>query len=217
MLEVTIQKRLADFMLDISFSANNNISVLFGLSGCGKTTTLRCIAGLDSPEKGEIALNGQIFFSSGQKVIVPPRDRKIGYMFQDYGLFPHMNVKKNIMYGAKKSAKNIKDLYGELINLLKISRLTERRIAQLSGGEKQRVALARALITEPKLLLLDEPMSALDGETRQELQDELKNMQLLWKIPFILVTHDRNEAKKMGDQIVFMDRGRQVRQPDNWM
>lgn len=210
MLEVAIKRKLPDFQLDIEFTVDNDILVLFGASGCGKTTTLRCIAGLDKPHSGYIRLNGQTFFSSEPKVFVPPRDRGIGYMFQDYALFPHMNVQKNILYGVKRHVKKTQEIFDELIVLLKIRSLLSRSIPQLSGGEKQRVALARALMAEPKLLLLDEPLSALDSETRLELQDELIAMQKLWKIPFILVTHDKEEAKKMANQIIFLDKGRKV-------
>lgn len=210
MLEVAIKRSLADFQLAIQFKVNNTILILFGASGCGKTTTLRCIAGLDKPHNGYIRLNGQTLFSSEPQAFVPPKDRGIGYMFQDYALFPHMNVQKNILYGVKNHAGKTQAMFEDLINLLKIRPLMARGIAQLSGGEKQRVALARALMTEPKLLLLDEPLSALDSETRRELQDELIVLQKLWQIPFILVTHDKEEAQKMGDQIIFLEQGRQI-------
>lgn len=216
MLELSIKRKLADFQLDIAFKANNDILVLFGPSGCGKTTTLRCIAGLDKPHHGLIRLNGRTLFSSETNVFKPPRDRGIGYMFQDYALFPHMNVQKNILYGVKKHTAKTQDMFAELTALLKIHPLLTRGIAHLSGGEKQRVALARALMAEPKLLLLDEPLSALDSETRLTLQDELKAMQKIWRIPFILVTHDKAEAIKMGDQILFLDKGREITPPDNW-
>ena len=145
-----------------------------------------------------------------------PRVRNIGYMFQDYALFPHMSVKKNIWYGVKKYSVHSEEIYRKLMGLLKIEHLEKRFIGQLSGGEKQRVALARALMAEPKLLLLDEPLSSLDNETRLEVQAELKKMQELWNIPFILVTHDADEARAMGDQIVFIDKGRQVAPPLSW-
>jgi len=216
MLEINIKRELADFQLNITFKANNDILVLFGPSGCGKTTTLRCIAGLDKPHQGSIRLNGRALFSSELNIFIPPRDRGIGYMFQDYALFPHMNVQKNILYGVKKHKAKTKDMFAELTSLLKIQSLLSRSITHLSGGEKQRVALARALMTEPKLLLLDEPLSALDSETRLTLQDELKAMQKIWRIPFILVTHDKLEAMRMGDQILFLDKGQEIAPPLSW-
>ena len=210
MLSVDITKQLPDFSLKIQFSIERDILVLFGPSGCGKTTTLRSIAGLLRPDSGKIVYDGQSFFDSATGVFVPPCDRHVGYMFQDFALFPHMNVRKNIWYGVKHSEHEAESMYGNLMTLLKIEHLEKRNIGQLSGGEKQRVALARALMAKPRILLLDEPLSALDKATRLELQQELKSMQELWKIPFILVTHDLEEAKMMGDHILYMENGWQV-------
>jgi molybdate transport system ATP-binding protein len=210
MLSVDISKQLSDFSLDIRFSIEQDILVLFGPSGCGKTTTLRSIAGLLKPDAGRIEFDGQVFFDSASGIFVPPRNRHIGYMFQDYALFPHMNVRRNIWYGVKQHDQNAKDMFEKLVGLLKIEPLVSRYVDSLSGGEKQRVALARALMANPKLLLLDEPLSSLDVDTRQELQAELKDMQKLWGIPFILVTHDPEEAKTMGTQILFLEQGRQI-------
>jgi molybdate transport system ATP-binding protein len=210
MLEVEIVKSLPDFCLDIAFTALNNIVVLFGPSGCGKTTTLRCIAGLEKPDQGSIVLKNRTFFSSKNKAFLPPQKRRVGYMFQDYALFPHFTVKKNILYGVKSMNHSVQERYDQLLDILNIGHLPKRYPAALSGGEKQRVALARALIVEPEVLLLDEPMSALDGTIRKELQDELKKLHSLWAIPFILVTHDFNEAEALGDEIIFMKQGRKV-------
>lgn len=206
MLYVDIKKELPEFTLNVQFSVENNIVVLFGSSGCGKTTTLRCIAGLLKPEAGEIINNGRTLFSSESQTFVPANHRRVSYMFQEYALFPHLNVKKNIWYGVKQHNQTAENLYRRLLNLLKIEHLTERFTNKLSGGEKQRVALARALMAEPEILLLDEPLSALDEDTRCQLQLELKQMQKLWNIPFVLVTHDSNEAQALGDKVVFLDR-----------
>lgn len=216
MLCVDIKKKLADFTLHMQFAVENNILVLFGHSGCGKTTTLRCIAGLLKPDEGSIIHDGKVLFSSESKVFVPPRSRNVGYMFQEYALFPHMNVRKNIWYGVKQSDDKANALYQRLMGLLKIEHLASRFIDQLSGGEKQRVALARALMAEPSILLLDEPLSSLDRATRLELQAELKRMHEIWNIPFVLVTHDLDEAKALGDQILFMEKGRQVPKLVTW-
>ncbi|SMD11676.1 molybdate transport system ATP-binding protein [Sporomusa malonica] len=210
MLCVDIKKKLPEFTLDMQFSVENNIVVLFGPSGCGKTTTLRCIAGLIKPDDGKIVNNGHTFFSAEEKTIVPPHRRKVGYMFQEFALFPHMNVRQNILYGVKRRDQSAEALYKRLLGLLKIEHLADRFTDKLSGGEKQRVALARALMAEPEILLLDEPLSALDSNTRFELQAELKRMQNLWKIPFILVTHDPEEARCLGDKVLFIEKGRQV-------
>lgn len=206
MLYVNIQKSLPEFNLNVQFSVENNIVVLFGPSGCGKTTILRCIAGLIKPDAGEIINNNRILFSSNRQTFVPVNHRRVSYMFQEYALFPHLNVKKNIWYGVKRQDQAAMKLYQELLRLLQIEHLTERSTEKLSGGEKQRVALARALMAEPEILLLDEPLSALDEDTRCQLQLALKQLQRLWNIPFVLVTHDRSEANAMGDKVIFLSR-----------
>ncbi len=164
MLTVDIKKKLCDFTLNISFTVENKTLVLFGPSGCGKTTILRCIAGLLTPDQGLILSNGQTFYCSQSTTDLPPRKRNVSYMFQDFALFPHMNVKHNIWYGVKTHNQQANQLYEKLIALLKIEHLPYRSIHQLSGGEKQRVAMARALMAEPQILLLDEPLSALDTQ-----------------------------------------------------
>ena len=210
MLSVDIIKNLPDFSLSIRFSIERDILVLFGPSGCGKTTTLRSIAGLLQPDGGRIVNDGEVFFDSTNKIFIPPRQRRIGYMFQDFALFPHMNVYRNIWYGVRDHDQEARQMYEKLTNLLKIGHLAERSPGQLSGGEKQRVALARALMAQPKILLLDEPLSSLDTETRWEVRNELREMQRIWNTPFILVTHDPDEARFLGDQVLYMQKGRQV-------
>ena len=210
LLTVDIKKKLSDFTLQISFTAANKTLVLFGPSGCGKTTVLRLIAGLLKPDEGSIVSNGTIFYSSKKAIHLPPRARNVSYMFQDFALFPHMNVKHNIWYGVKVPDQKARQLYEKLITLLKIEHLPDRSISQLSGGEKQRVAMARALMAEPQILLLDEPLSALDAQSRFALQDELKKLQEIWNIPFILVTHSPEEAQAMGSKVLFLDQGQQV-------
>ena len=213
MLTVDIKKKLSDFTLDITFTAPNKTLVLFGPSGCGKTTILRCIAGLLKPDEGSIISNETTFYSSKDATHLPARTRNVSYMFQDFALFPHMNVKHNIWYGVKNPNQQTNELYEKLITLLKIEHLPHRSISQLSGGEKQRVAMARALMAQPQILLLDEPLSALDAQSRYELQDELKKLQEIWNIPFILVTHSPEEAQAMGSEVLFIEQGHQVSQP----
>ena len=210
MLSVDITKNLPDFSLSIRFSIERDILVLFGPSGCGKTTTLRSIAGLLQPDGGRIVNDGEVFFDAAGKIVIPPRQRRIGYMFQDFALFPHMSVYRNIWYGVRDHDREARQMYEKLTSLLKIGHLAERSPGQLSGGEKQRVALARALMAQPKILLLDEPLSSLDTETRREVRNELREMQRIWNIPFILVTHDPDEASFLGDQVLYMQKGRQV-------
>ena len=213
MLTVDIRKKLSDFTLNISFTAPNKTLVLFGPSGCGKSTILRCIAGLLKPDEGSIISNETTFFSSKADTHLPPKMRNVSYMFQDFALFPHMNVKRNIWYGVKTHNQEANDLYEKLITLLRIEHLPHRTINQLSGGEKQRVAMARALMAEPQILLLDEPLSALDAQSRYELQDELKKLQEIWNIPFILVTHSPEEAQALGSEVIFLHQGQQVSEP----
>lgn len=213
MLTVDIKKKFSDFTLTISFTAPNKTLVLFGPSGCGKSTILRCISGLLKPDEGYIVSNNTTFFSSKDGIHLPPRMRNVSYMFQDFALFPHMNVKHNIWYGVKNHNKNANDLYEKLITLLKIEHLPQRMTNQLSGGEKQRVAMARALMAEPQILLLDEPLSALDTQSRYELQDELKKLQEIWNIPFILVTHSPEEAQALGSEVLFLHQGQQMSEP----
>ncbi|SHI20071.1 ATP-binding cassette domain-containing protein [Desulfosporosinus lacus] len=211
MLKAFFQKKLPTFELEIEFSLNNGILALVGPSGAGKTTILQCVAGLQAPSSGEININDKIVFSSEQGVNIPIRKRRIGYVFQDYALFPHMTVEKNVMYGKpqKGSIPNKVLTVSNVLEMLKIEHLRNRYPNQISGGEKQRVALARALMTEPELLLLDEPLSALDQDTRSTLQQELLKLQVQWQIPFILVTHDLQEAEMLGDQIIKLDHGKQ--------
>ncbi|RAL25779.1 ATP-binding cassette domain-containing protein [Thermoflavimicrobium daqui] len=212
MLSVKIRKQLTQFQLDIQFEVNQEILVLFGPSGSGKTTILNCISGLITPDTGQIQFNDQLFFQDGLRSL-PPQERHIGYLFQDYALFPHMNVYKNITYGIKAKKKAISDSrLPSLIQVLKINHLLSKYPHQISGGEKQRVALARALATEPSILLLDEPLSALDQQTRLECQDELLRLHQIWEIPFIIVTHDIHEAKKLGDVILFLEKGKIIQE-----
>ncbi|MBE1556716.1 ATP-binding cassette domain-containing protein [Sporosarcina limicola] len=203
MLTVTIQKKLAHFDLDIEFTVTKDeILVLFGPSGSGKTTILNCIAGLTKATSGSIQLNNRPLFEA-KKVNVPIQRRKIGYLFQDYALFPHLTVWKNIAYGMKSES-----FAKELMVELRIDHLEEKYPNEISGGEKQRVAIARALATEPDLLLLDEPFSALDDATRARSHEELLRLHKLWEIPIILVTHSHSEAEKLGSRILYLDEGK---------
>ena len=207
MLEVNIKKRLSHYDLEVEFDVRDEILVLFGPSGSGKTTILHTIAGLTQPDAGLIKLGDQSFFD-GQTNSMSVQERNIGVLFQDYALFPHMTVGKNIRYGMKRKGEDGSLVVDQLLHVLGIQQLLSKYPHQISGGEKQRVALARALATEPSVLLLDEPLSALDRQTRIECQDELMRLHELWKIPFIIVTHDREEAEKLGDRILFLEQGK---------
>lgn len=210
MLSVDITKKLHHFKLDIQFSIQNEIVVLFGPSGSGKTTILNNIAGLSHPDKGKIKLNDVTLFETKKKPI-PVQKRKIGYLFQDYALFPHMTVEKNILYGVNnKEKKGHTEVTLSLIKELGIEHLLSKYPKQISGGEKQRVALTRALATEPRLMLLDEPFSALDNTTRVQCHEQLITLHNKWEIPILLVTHNLAEAQKLGDRILFIEKGKFV-------
>jgi len=164
------------FMLDVSFEMKNELVVLFGPSGSGKTTLFKCISGITEPDDGKITVGSKVYYDKDQKINLPIQKRNLGYVFQNYTLFPHMNVRKNIECGLKSWEKEEKEeRVVEMLNLLHIEELENRYPSQLSGGQKQRVALARALAPKPGILLLDEPFSALDMEIRTRLAEKIKN------------------------------------------
>jgi len=201
MLDFHIVKQMPHFKLDAAIQASDEIIALFGPSGSGKTTILNCLAGLAKPEEGHIKLKDRTIYESG-KANVSVQDRRIGYLFQDYALFPHKTVWKNISYGMKNEA-----FAKELMAQLNIEHLANQYPKAISGGEKQRVALARALATEPDLLLLDEPFSALDEKTRMRAHEELLRIHEIWRIPIVLVTHQHTDAKRLASRIYYIERG----------
>jgi len=189
-----------------------SLSVLFGPSGSGKSTALRCLAGLDRPERGTIRFGDETWFDAARRIFLPPQRRRIGYLFQDYALFQHLSVAQNIGYGLSNvAAPERRQRIEEITTLLGLSGLRERYPRQLSGGQQQRVALARALVCRPRLLLLDEPLSALDAPSRQHLRRQLRRWLVELQIFTIIVTHDRIEALALGDHLVVFEAGR-VRQ-----
>lgn len=186
-----------------------SITVLFGPSGSGKTTVLRCLAGLDRPTRGQIRFEEEMWFDAAQGVFLSPQQRQIGYLSQDYALFPHLTVARNLAFGlGDLDAAERRQRVRKMLDLLGLAGLESRWPRQLSGGEQQRVALARALVRQPRLLLLDEPLSALDTPTREHLRRELRHLLAGLRVPVVLVTHDRIEALAVGDNVVVLDRGR---------
>jgi molybdate transport system ATP-binding protein len=209
-LQVEVNRRLRDFSVELSFRVDDEILVLFGPSGAGKTSTLRMIAGLERPDSGEIRLGERLLYSSRQHVNLPPRERRCGFVLQSLALFPHLDVLGNVRYGVREHNPQTRGRVEELLHTFRIGHLARRFPAELSGGEQQRVAIARALVTEPDVLLLDEPFSSLDRATRLAVHDELLAARRIRPVPYVLVTHDRAEAERFGNRILDIDRGRAV-------
>lgn len=204
-----IKKGFQEFSLEAEFSAGDGITVLAGASGAGKTTVLRLIAGILAPDEGIIKLDSDIFFDSQTKKNLPIQKRRVGFVFQDYALFPHLTAAQNIAYGAKIEGKTVKlEKAREMLSLFHIEHLKNRIPAEMSGGEQQRTALARALASEPRIVLLDEPLSAVDVETRSRLLDEIELAQSSAKIPFIYVTHNEAEATRLGSRRITLRNGK---------
>lgn len=199
MLEVQIYKKLAEFDLDVSFQVDDNILGLMGASGSGKSMTLKCIAGIETPDQGRIVLNGRVLFDSEKKINVPIQKRNVGYMFQSYALFPNMNVYENISVGLRaRKVKDVDIVVQKVMQQFRVFELASRYPKQLSGGQRQRVALARLMAYEPDVLLLDEPFSALDEDLKKDLLQELKSELQISK-PVIFVSHDKEEVNYLCD------------------
>lgn len=199
MLEVQIYKKLAEFDLDVSFQVDDNILGFMGASGSGKSMTLKCIAGIETPDQGRIVLNNRVLFDSEKKINAPIQKRNVGYMFQSYALFPNMNVYENISVGLRaRKVKDVDIVVQKVMQQFRIFELASRYPKQLSGGQRQRVALARLMAYEPDVLLLDEPFSALDEDLKEDLLQELKSELQISK-PVIFVSHDKEEVNYLCD------------------
>jgi molybdate transport system ATP-binding protein len=202
------------FQLNIHLRAGPGITVLFGPSGAGKTLTLNCIAGFAHPDEGRILVNDELYFDGAANVHIPARRRRCGYIFQDHALFPHMSVRENLRFAMSATGSELNRRIGrhrrinELLEAFELTDLAARKPAQLSGGQKQRAALARILVSEPRLLLLDEPTRGLDARLRRAFYEVLQRTRARLQVPVLLVTHDLAEAFELADSVCLMDRGR---------
>ncbi|HTY80224.1 MAG TPA: ATP-binding cassette domain-containing protein [Candidatus Bathyarchaeia archaeon] len=210
-LDVRLVKRLPGFTLDVAWSAGEGVAALFGPSGAGKTLTLQCLSGLLTPDAGRIVVGERVLFDAAARINVPPQQRGLGYVFQGYALFPHLTVAANIAFGLRgRSRAEATRRTAEVIERMSLGGLEDRRPHEISGGQRQRVALGRALAPDPALLLLDEPLSALDVGLRQSLREELAGILSEWHVAAVLVTHDFPEAYRLGDQIVVYEAGQVI-------
>ena len=210
-LEIHIEKKLIDFTIDVSFRAEAEPLSILGASGAGKTMLLRCIAGLESPDRGKIKLNDRLFFDSDSRVNIPARQRRVGMLFQNYALFPHRTVAENIGFGLEQSPREDQPArIADLALRTHLAGLENRYPRELSGGEQQRTALARALAIEPQALLLDEPLSALDTHLRSQIEIQFQEIFSAYRRPALLVTHNVEEAYRLGAKLLVLSRGRVV-------
>ena len=208
-LTVDIEKRLTGFTLRAAFEAGDETLALLGASGCGKSMTLRCIAGIEKPDRGRIELDGETLFDSARRINLSPQERHVGLMFQHYALFPQMTVWQNVRCGVCRGVKSEarERAVGETLDRLGLTALRDRRPAQLSGGQQQRVALARILVSQPRILMLDEPLSALDSHLRFRTEQETRQEIRRFGRTVLLVSHDRDEIFRMADRVAVMEAG----------
>lgn len=215
-LDFRIYKKLNYFDLDVDVSIGDELLVIEGASGAGKTTVLNCLSGLLTPDRGHIEVNGKVLFDDASRININTEKRHIGYLFQNYALFPNMTVRNNVLYGLKSRRnfrhrqewKEMLDYAENTMETLGIAHLADKRPTHISGGEKQRVALARAMVTKPSLMLLDEPFSALDENTKEKIYDEFMSFKDMLRIPTVLITHNHREAELFADKIITLKQGR---------
>lgn len=212
-LEVTIAKRFEGFTLHADFTAGNTAAAILGASGCGKSMTLRCIAGVVKPDSGRIVLDGRVLFDSEKGIDLPPQQRNVGLLFQNYALFPNMTVEQNILCALKKEKDPAarKAACGSALRAMRLEELAHRLPSELSGGQQQRAALARILAGRPRILMLDEPFSALDSYLREEVEGEVGSLLSNFDGTALLVTHDRDEAYRLCREMIVMDSGEVLR------
>lgn len=209
MLSVDIRKRLGSFQLDVSFEAESEVIALLGASGCGKSMTLKCIAGIVKPDDGRIVLNGRVLFDSAKRINLPPQERRVGYLFQQFSLFPNMTVEKNIasaVLGRDKAER--REIVDRQLDAFRLRGQEHKRPGQISGGQQQRAALARMLAGEPETILLDEPFSALDEYLKWQIELELADVLTRFGGPAIYVSHNRDEVYRLCSSVCVLDEGK---------
>ena len=209
-LFVNIKKRLKGFTLNVSFETNGDYLGILGASGSGKSMTLKCIAGIETPDEGRIVLNGKILFDSEKKINLRPQERNIGYLFQNYALFPNMTVEENIGIGLVGGKKEKEQRINEMIKSFHLEGLEKKYPSQLSGGQQQRVAMARCIVYKPDILMLDEPFSALDTHLKEQLQTEVLELLKFYNGEVLMVTHSRDEVYKFCENLVIIDKGNSI-------
>ena len=208
-LQVDIRKSFGPFRLDVAFETDGDILGILGASGCGKSVTLKCIAGIEKPDEGRVVLNGRVLFDSAQRIDLPPQERRVGYLFQQYALFPTMTVEQNVAAGARRLPRaERKAAVDAMLEKMQIADLCGKYPAQLSGGQQQRAALARILINGPEVLLLDEPFSALDAHLRDRMEQEVMGVLREFGGDTLIVSHSRDELYRMADRIAVYHDGR---------
>ncbi len=213
MLRVAIRQQLGAFALDVDFTAPDGLTVLFGRSGSGKTSVMNAVAGLSRPEAGRISLGERVLFDAEARVNLPPDKRRIGTVFQDARLFPHLTVRQNLLYGQWFAPKGaVKAEFGRVVEMLGIGALLERRPGALSGGEKSRVAIGRALLSGPELILADEPLAALDEARKAEILPYFERLRDVAGVPVLYVSHSASEVARLATTVVVLDAGRVQRQ-----
>ena len=212
-LEVNIEKKLDGFTLRAAFTAGNTSTALLGASGCGKSMTLRCIAGIVKPDRGRIVLDGRVLFDSDRHIDLPPQQRGVGLLFQNYALFPNMTVEQNVLCGlkAEKDPAARRAACAEMLRAMRLEPLAKRYPAQLSGGQQQRAALARILVGKPRILMLDEPFSALDSYLREEVEGEVGSLLASFAGTALLVTHNRDETYRLCKEMIVLNEGQVLR------
>lgn len=210
MLDLAIARRVGDFQLDVAFTAETGVTAVLGRSGAGKSTVVAAVAGLARPDAGRIALGGETLFDSGRRIDLAPRRRRVGVVFQESRLLPHLSVRTNLLFGRRRRRDAVAPSFEQVVETLGIGALLDRRPRSLSGGERQRVAIGRALLSGPRALLFDEPLAALDAERKAEILPFLEALVREVELPVLYVTHALEEARRLAERLVVLDGGRVI-------